>query len=149
MLVAGVVVNTPGIAHRAIPVAWVLDACMIHVLTSSPQHPVFSWTDTVKAIMAQKVEREFELKAAESVLVDGVRLAELGEYPPTLPPNSPPPPSHPPTNPPPPQHTTLPHPAPSPILSPPPYSYPTPLTHTPSLTPDPIPGRYATTLADH
>jgi hypothetical protein len=39
---------------------------------------IVRWTETVKAIMAQKVEREFELKAAESVVVDGVRLVELG-----------------------------------------------------------------------
>ncbi len=36
------------------------------------------WSETVKNIIAQKKEREFEMKAAESVLVDGVRVVELG-----------------------------------------------------------------------
>jgi hypothetical protein len=41
---------------------------------------ISKWADTVKDVIAKKTEREVELKAAESVLVNGDTLAEHGEH---------------------------------------------------------------------
>jgi hypothetical protein len=41
---------------------------------------VSKWSETVKNLIAAKNEREFELRAAESAVVDGVSLVELGSW---------------------------------------------------------------------